>query len=215
MHLIRKTQLFEGADAETRLRSLGLDCRSLLTVVRVGENARAEATPHDPLNAGALDAYRYRVRAFRDRYAPDGWIVDHEGGVEKTWAPSREHVVITRAGDDGVGVRTAIPQPKSKPGTEVRSIVESAQLLLNPDWDIPPRHDEGDPAPEYATWILLVARRGDIVRSELSSPVGLSDDDTVLGWHERILLPEIDLGSFDSVQHVAPIDVDVPVIRKR
>jgi hypothetical protein len=215
MHLIKQTQIFDGSDVDARLRMLGLDRHSLLNVVRIGENARAEATPHDPLNAGALDAYRYRVRAFRDRYVPDGWIVDHEGGVEKTWAPSKQHVVITRAGDDGVGVRTAIPQPKSKPGNEVRSIVESAQLLLSPDWDLSTRPDIDDPAADYATWILLVSRRADTVRSELSSPIGLSDDDSVLGWHERILLPEIDLGSPDHVQYPAPIDVDVPVVRKR
>lgn len=211
------TKVFEGATATARLRELGLDVQSLLEVVFQGEQARAEATAHDPINAAALDAYRYRVRGIRDRLVPRGWVLDRDGGVEKTWSPDRKHVIITRAGDSGVGVRGAFPQPKQKPGNEVRTIVEDACLLLDPNWmNVVPKKRKKD---DFATWMLLVYQQGDEVRSELSSPTSLNDDDVVLGWHERILLPTIDLGdpgsdlSRESAE--TPDEIDVPVIRKK
>jgi hypothetical protein len=162
-----ETKMFDGPDAHARLRDLGLDVPTLREVVLQGEQARAEATEHDPINAAAWDAYRYRVRAFRDRTVPSGWTVDHDGGLEKTWSPDRKHVVITRAGDAGVGVRSACPQPKRKPGTEIRGIVEGASLL-DPNWmNVTPK---GAANEDFATWMLLVNREGDVVRSELSSP---------------------------------------------
>jgi hypothetical protein len=214
---IVQTIILEGAEADSRLSEIGLDRATLQMVVLQGEQARAEATSNDPVNAAGWDAYRYRVRAFRDEFGPAGWTVDHAGGLEKTWSPDGKHVVITRAGDAGVGIRNARPQPKRKAGAEVRGVVEGANLLLDPNWMnvVPPPHDE---SPEFATWLLLVWSNGDLVRGELSAPIGLKEDDTVLGWYERILLPEIDLsGPTDSGRKSSDADevIDVPVIRKK
>lgn len=211
-----ETKVFDGSDAATRLRELGLDLAMLREVVLQGEQARAEATHHDPINAAAWDAYRYRVRAFRDHAVPRGWTADYAGGLEKTWSPDEKHVVITRAGDEGVGLGSAFPQPKQKPGAEIRGIVESATLPLDPNW-LNARPTKL--APSHTTWILLVYNRADLVRAELSSPIGLTDEDNVLGWYERILLPDLDFGngprSGTSESTEAADEIDVPVARKR
>jgi hypothetical protein len=216
MSTLIETKIYEDTQALARLGDLGLDVASLTEVVLRGEQARAEATPHDPINAAALDAYRYRVRAFRDFNVPRGWKPDHEGGVERTWSPDGLHVVITRAGDSGVGIRSACPQPKRKPGSEIQGLVEGGMLLLDPNWmNRGPKSVESE---KFATWILLVYRVADLVRSELSSPTGFTEDDDVLGWYERIILPSIDLASATTrnATHLEEPDViDVPVIRKR
>ena len=207
------TRVFDGVEAEARLRVLGTDAESLLAVILKGEYARAEATDHDPIAAGPLDAYRYRVRGFRDHHVPLGWMVDREGGVEKTWSPCGKHVVITRAGDEGVGQRGTFPQPKRPTGSGTRGIVDGG-LLLDPSW----LNATSGRTPDFSTWMFLVAREGDIVRAELSWPTGITEQGDVLGWYERILLPEIDLADPDRLQAI-PSDVadviDVPVVRKR
>lgn len=207
-----ETKVFDGVDAEERLWDLELDLSDLVEVVLAGEQARAEATENDPVNAAAWDAYRFRVRSFRERHIPRGWIVDHAGGLERTWSANRKHVVITRAGDEGVGIRGTCPQPKTKPGTEVMGIVNGSTLLLDPDW-MNVGLEEGD---DFATWMLLVFRAGDVVRSELSSPTGLTRDG-VLGWFERILLPEIVLPDPTETTELAEVaeEIDVPVIRRQ
>jgi len=212
-----KTKTFEEAAAEQRLLELGLHTHRMLEVIRRGEHSRMEATPHDPINAGALDAYRYRVRAFRDLYVPDGWTVDHAGGLEKTWSPDRAYVVITKAGDEGVGICGTFPQPKRKPGNETRKVVENGTLLLDANWmNVAPK----GATETSATWMLLVYRKGDVVRSELSWLTGMNDDDSVMGWYERILLPELDLTNIDltGLRSGSPDTggaIDVPVTRKR
>lgn len=219
-----RTKIYEGVGAEERLADLGLDVRGLERIILQGEYARVEATENDPLGAGGMDAYRYRVRAFRDTYLAHGWTRDRDRGLELTVSPCGRHAVITRGGDSGVGLRDAFPQPTGKIGETTRTIVDmNADLLFDANWmNVTSGTVTGTPknSEKYDTRILLVYRSGDIVRSELSLPSEMEENETgtVLGWVERIILPTIDLT--DERYRKSPpsediADVQPKITRKR
>ncbi|HEX8789845.1 MAG TPA: hypothetical protein VF765_02760 [Polyangiaceae bacterium] len=222
----RDTVIHEGVDAENRAAALGLTVALLLDVVRQGEYARAEATENDPLNAAGTDAYRYRVRAFRDALCvgPTGWTKEHDRGLEKTKSPCGRHAVITRGGDLGVGLRDAHPQPAGRIGEMTLGAVDAnSSLLLDPNWmNAAPTNDADDDSCE--TWMFLVFRDGDLVRSEISLPSKVEEKPTgtlVLGWKERVILPQLDFssepgaGSKPSRNAPEPVVEEPTVVRKR
>jgi hypothetical protein len=222
---IPETIVRVGTETENRLPDLDLTVDLLLDVVRQGEYARAEATANDPLPAGGMDAYRYRVRGFRDRKGPDGWTIRRERGLEITVSPTGSHALITRAGDAGVGLLDGYPQPKGKIGdTTCDAVDANASLLLNPNWmnaTRQPANDDGSAADECQTWMLLVYREGDVVRSELSLPSGVEETATgtrVLGWVERLILPALDFSNEPterSEDSSGPVGAEPTVVRKR
>jgi hypothetical protein len=193
------TRIYEGVEAENRLIGLGLTRAVLEDVVKQGEYARAEATEHDPLPAGGMDAYRYRVRAFRDAHCPTGWTIVRERGLEFTVSPCGKYAVITRGGDAGVGHADAHPQPAGRVGdTTCDAIDDNSTLLLDANWMNSPTRDADGDTDAWQTWMLLVYRDGDSVWSELSLATGVRETPTgtrVLGWAERILLPTLDLSN--------------------
>lgn len=222
-----ETVIYEGHEAENRLADLGLSVPLLLDVVRQGEYARAEATEHDPLNAAGTDAYRYRVRALRDGLCPDGWTKEHVCGLELTKSPCGRHAVITRGGDLGVGLRDAYPQPAGRIGEmTVGAVEDNSSLLLDANWmNATPKNDGASDDEASQTWMLLVYRSpgGDIVRAELSLPSAVEETLTgtrVLGWTERVLLPELDLanepgaGAKPTKSAPEPI-VAEPIVRRK
>lgn len=212
-----KTTIFDGPEAPRRLRALNLTLEGLGEVVRQGEYARAEATDHDPITAGGFDAYRYRVRGLRDVFCPLGWLVERDRNLEMIRSACGKRSIITRAGDNGVGLRGAHPQPKRFIGEVTANAVHAnSNLLFHPDWlNVAPTT-----VPDHETWMLLVYRANDndIVRSELSLPTETVNNERVLGWAERILLPDIDLSDptpRKSEYEPEPEIIDPPVIRKR
>ena len=219
------TVIHEGVDAESRAAALGLTVALLLDVVREGEYARAEATDNDPLNAAGTDAYRYRVRAFRDAVCvgPTGWTKAHDRGLEKTKSPCGRRAVITRGGDMGVGLRDAHPQPSGRIGEMTLGAIDAnSSLLLDSNWmNVAATNDAEDDSCE--TWMLLVYREGDTVRSELSLPSKVEEKPTgtlVLGWKERIVLPALDFsnepGEGSKPSRAAPEPVVAePIVRRK
>ena len=216
-----KTLLVEGHASEARILELQLTLAGVMSVVKKGEYARMEATDNDPLNAAGTDAYRYRVRGLRDTFCPTGkWRKQVDGGLEKLQSVDGRRCIITRAGDEGVGNARICPQPKQEVGgTTVRAAKANATLALDPNW-----FNVDPPSPKQPelveTWMLMVHREGDIVRSELSRFSKLDGDGRALGWIERILLPELNLSntslaSAEDPQDATPAEIDVPVARKR
>lgn len=213
-----KTNIVCGVGIHARLAALGLDVRSLDRVIRAGELARDNATDHDPKVAAGWDAYRMRVRTLRDELVPHGWKKATQFGVELVCSPDGSCTVITRGGDGGVGDDKMFsqpdPQPKRKLGDGARGAI-AASLALNPDWL---NVDADDQTRTSDMWMLLVHRDKDRVRSELSLPTGVTPEGDVLGWRERIILPEIDLSNEPvparPVEELNEAD-DVPVTRKR
>jgi hypothetical protein len=213
-----KTIIVRGLSVQARLTALGLDLRSLDRAIRAGELARDNATDHDPKVAAGWDAYRMRVRTLRDELVPRGWKKATQFGVELVCSPDGSCTVITRGGDSGVGDDKMFsqpdPQPKRKLGDGARGAI-TASLALNPDWL---NVEAEDQTRTSDMWMLLVHRDKDCVRAELSLPTGVTADGDVLGWRERIILPEIDLSNEPvggrPVEELNDAD-DVRVTRKR
>jgi hypothetical protein len=212
------TGRFAGPAADAQLRELGLDNDGLLWVVRQGEEARMQATAFDPLNAAGLDAYRYRVRALRERFCVPGcWTMLREDGLELILSRSRKSAILTRAGDAGVGIWDAHPLPLNEVGGTTRMMLaRNENLYLNPDWmNVEPATS---PSSKYEVWMLLVCRSEDTVRSELSLSTGLVRDGARPSWRTRIILPEINFGG-PNLDGDAESDADgafeAPVIRRR
>lgn len=123
--------------------------------------------------------------------------------------------MITRAGDSGVGLKDAFPQPKrDRLGSSTKTAIQdNADQLFDPNW----LNCRSEDSSEYETWMLLVYRSGDLIRYELSLPSGIDEYDRVLGWIERIILEPLDLS---DVIPKAPLEesgeeIDVQVSPKR
>ncbi len=212
MLALPETAVYEGVFAEQRLLELGLSLVGLEEVVRRGENARAEATANDPVNAPGWDAYRYRVRALRDIYATGGWERRTQEGLELLWRSDAKVAVVTRSGTEGVGVARGVPQPSRSVGDSTRHAAAAAQLAFDPSW----LNRRTLPKDDVRLYMLLVYSSLCVVRSELSLPSGVDDDGLVAGWVERILLPDLDLAEPPVVREAPPLaPIDVPVARKR
>ena len=213
------TRIYEGPEAERRLLELGLSMQAVEEVILKGEYARAEHTLHDPVNAGGLDAYRYRVRGLRDALCPLGWTIDRTGGLEGTKSPAGDHVILTRGGNEDVGHRDGFPQPRSIVGESTRGVVENGNMMFDPNWLNTPATRPANDA-SFTTWMLLVYRSGDIVQAEMSWPNEFNDEDgQVKAWVERILVPTINMA--DPTERSSdqpgepPVFIDVPLPRKR
>ena len=208
-----KTLVFEGLESSRRLGELGITADDLREVVLRGEQAAQEATAHDPVTAAGTDAYRYRVRTFRDLHTPKGWRVDRRLGVELTVSSDGRMAVITRAGDEGVGIMDAFPQPKRAVGKGTQDAIDSGSLFLDVNW----MNVVASPNDETDVWMLLVFRSGDLVRYELSLPSGVDEDGGIMGWKERIVGSSLDLRDPTLPRRQEPEEpavVDVPVTKK-
>lgn len=220
-----RTRIREGDDADRRLAELGLTGGDLAEIVRRGEYARATATALDPITTDGSLAYIHRVRAKREILGPRGWEIDRSFGLEATRSPCGRWSIITRAGDHGVGVRDAHPQPKRPPGDRTtRAINGNGTGLLDPDWMNRQRaeneeaDENGDEDVPINTWMLLVYPDvSDRIRFELSLPMARTGQRERYSWLERILLPALELGDpVDSKREPEePEEIDVPVTRKR
>ncbi|WP_438036371.1 hypothetical protein [Sorangium sp. So ce204] len=209
------TRVFDGPDAARQLAELGLSADVLRDVILQGEYARVEATENDPLTAEGYDAYRYRVRGFRDAYCSKGWTIDRQRSLEMTRSPCGRRVVITRGGKNGVGLKGTFPQPRRSVGERTKDAVDGHNLLLDPNWF---NSTTRKPADSEEIWMLLVERTGDSVRAELSLPLAIDKDGQVAGWLVRILLPAIDMLDPDAARATTPDVVEVidpPLVRRR
>jgi hypothetical protein len=74
-----------------------------------------------------------------------------------------------------------------------------------------------DDASDRVTWILLIHRAKNEVRSELSLPAAIGDDGRIDSWSERIILPVIalDAGAPDDGGADDEPNVDVEVSRRK
>ena len=163
--------------------------------------------------------YRYRVRGLRDALCPRGWSIDRTGGLEGTKSSASDHVILTRGGNEDVGLRDGFPQPRSIVGESTRGVVENGNMLFDPNWLNTPATKPANDA-SYTVWLLLVYRSGDIVQAEMSWPNEFNDEDgQVKAWIERILVGHINMtdptARSGDEPGEPPMVIDVPLPRKR
>jgi hypothetical protein len=210
-----ETMVYEGFSARARLGIMGISLDDMIEVVRRGEVARAQFTAFDPLNAGGIDAYRFRVRGLREIHHPLGWKVSRLNGLELLESPDGQISILTRAGTSDVGnpSKWADPQPAGEIGGGTRAVLEQTSLF-DLEWLLP----RGVKPPGRQTWMLLVFESPTVIRSELSWGAEAVDG-RIPFWFERVILPDLDPNDLTPKQYPTEEPdagaIDVPVVRKK
>jgi hypothetical protein len=186
------------------LQRLGIAEGTLQEAVEQGVIARRECSSLDPPSFAGITQWALTHRALRELLIPDGWRPDDSRNYSTV--VNREHRVAlgVAAGDERTG-RTGPHDPKTRypKGAGTRAVLKQNQLALFDDSEI-------------ITWVLLYATDHDEVRIEVSCPNRMGDDDHIIGWSERIILPAVKLDSpLDDLADADDVtEIDVPIERK-
>lgn len=197
-------------DAASRLAALDVTIEDLLIPVRTGVEARRTTTRNHPLAYPGWVDYAERVAALRDGLATRGWQAIERRGLSLVEHPAGRLAIMTAVGTAGTGTDSAVTTVRRR-GEATKEVVAANQLALDLGLDEVPPSATGMP-----TYVLLVHRDGDEVRSELSLAAHIDDDGYIDRWNDRIPLPVIRLnetlggdGGGDDEPPFGP-DFDVP-----
>lgn len=151
----------------------------------------------------------------RDELCPRGWRKADPGNFSLTISDFRKINIVVESGDKYVRSTKADPSTKGFKGL----YMEAATLRNNLEMDMFPETVEEElrrvaAILEFPTYIFLVNITHDQYRGELSRPREM-DGNQIIGWDERIFIPDADepFGAREPL----PIEqdvIDVPVRRK-
>lgn len=209
---ISKSQI----EVENRLAQLGLTQAMLLRAVWQGQLAFASCTPNHPPLVRGVWAWGETVRGLREELIPHGWERTDQNNYSLVISPDGSVAIAVATGDESTGLAFGTPCTKSKKGPNTASAVtENQEQLLLQFPDLEPEAIDSMVGDSTLTYILLIHRNQDKVRSELSLPTSLGPDGRVNSWSERILLEDIDLNGapFDPASIDIP-DIDVQIKRR-
>ncbi|WP_369915575.1 hypothetical protein AB8810_03565 [Xanthomonas sp. NCPPB 3005] len=172
-----------------RLQTLGLNHTILTNIVRRGQYAHAACTANDPPLYPGFTAWAQMIRASREYLLPKGWSRSNENNYCLVIDPQGEIAIAIATGDEGTGQSYASPTTKSSKGPRTVDVVIANQNQLLLPLDCPPIPEPAITQDENRmTWILLVHRGAEGVRSELSLPLSINNDGYIDAWRERIML---------------------------
>lgn len=216
MKTVVHTELFDVAD---RLRELGLRVDLLTNPVHAAYQAWSNCSVFDPRMYAGLTFWAVAIRHLRFGLVPLEWTTNDEGNYSLTISPDGSVAIAVATGDEFTGIPDEVPSTQSKKGPKTVAAVAANNRQLGLELEFP----EGMEPPlldprkfgDYATWLLLMHREENVIRRELSLPLGFADDQKVSGWKERIILPEIGLDSLDDIKVPDDdLDFDVSVVRR-
>ncbi|QWV97758.1 hypothetical protein KP005_00220 [Geomonas nitrogeniifigens] len=185
----------ELPDVEARLMELGLCVDDLHAAIKYSELHRSSCTANDPPCLSGLLTWGKTVRGLRDTLTPKGWGNSDENNLSVTIHPNGTLAIAVATGDNGTGNPRLTPETKYPKGPATAAAIEQNIVqLAQPSFSFieTPRISPPQEHSVY-TWLFLVSRRRDEVRSELSLPKLITDSGHVVDWEERILLPSIPL----------------------
>jgi hypothetical protein len=206
-----------------RLDELGLSLDKLIEVVEAMVGASAECTDNDPPGARGWSSWRMGTRRLREEMRSEpGWEKDEGDQISSILNASMGIRIAVSNTDDGTQVdeHGRFPQNRSRKGAATDRAVNTNQQtfinILDESMNVVPIAPRA--SREIVTWYLCTYSGGDVVRAELSCPVGL-EDGFFTGFVERIFLidPRDDGGP--AVRRSTGGDddgseFDIPVTRK-
>ena len=203
-------------EVDQRLRELGLSLEGLQEVAKAGYRARIGCSPLHPPTYPGTAAWAACVHGLRSRYIPHGWRFADPGNFSMTINDARRVFVVCATGDENSGLTVGkIPTTKTPKGLKTEIAVKR-QGEFWPDAVTDEAVIAGGVDGYAAFWFLLniVGRR---VYSEISSPAEILRG-KITSWHERNVLPMIDLDGSPMEEARGPRDgftpeFDVPVQR--
>lgn len=158
------------------------------------------------------------MRTLRDELVPTGvWRKADPGSFSLIINDARKISIVVASGD-GLTRQIGSGDPKTKhpKGLFTEAVITRNKYLggLFPE-TLSEELRIAVAVLEYPTWILLINITDDEIRAELSYPDEIKDGQ-IIGWKERIFIPETadDPGAvINPVKDDEP-DIDVPVRRK-
>lgn len=193
-------------DVNSRLESLGLDQEVLVESGLAGFSALAACTENHPAGSPGFYAWSETVRTLREKLITRAWHRSSDSGLSLVVNGDDTIAISVSSGDDDTGVRDGNPRTKYAKGPRTVEVVRANRFMdyLLPEMALPSKASvTGD---GRTTWIFLIRCNGDsqLFVSELSRPVGVTDDGFVDGWAERIILATTRFGGDDSTLRGAP-----------
>jgi hypothetical protein len=174
------------------LHAMGTNIDDLHKAIDAGEVDRDSCTANNPPTDPGSRAHGTTVRVLRELHIPRGWAACDAQNFSTVVAPDESMEIAVASGDEATGDSSRDPKTKNKKGELVLNGVQRNQRQLRL-FNLPPVKRVNQRISPM-TWILLRYRHGDLVRCELSLPLGLGDDDRVDELGTRIILPDLVLG---------------------
>jgi hypothetical protein len=194
--------LIEPWDVNRRLSELCLDRRKLLNVAARALAERANSTPFHCLNAAGTFAYHYGVFALRHEFVPDGWDIDHNGGVESIRLDSIS-TKISFANVDLACNLVQWPKPRSEKGAGSERATMGNLFGSLPEF-APRQHSD------FALYYLMVDDDGN---AELTRPIvqsgtfGIPVERIFLGNPNDDDMAELSVDQTDMAENFDPVVV--------
>ncbi len=199
------------------LAAMGLTEEILHDAIEAGEIDRDACTANNPPTDAGGRSHGTTVRALRESLIPSGWAACNVRNFSTVVAPDVAMEIAVASGDDATGRPDRTPRTKNKKG-ELMSIGIERNIHQLSLFELPPvaRTNTRD---ARATLMLLRHRPAgsDVVRCELSVPMGMSDDDRVNEWGTRIILRDLVLdgrGGRLADYDASDDTIDVSVVRR-
>jgi hypothetical protein len=216
-----EVRIFEGALALAGLQQLGIPLEVLVEAVQRAEVERRSCSPFEPSTAPGYKGWAGGLGVIAERMNDLGWTKKESRGLPRVVSPDGTHAVTLALGDSNTGIRGQLPRTKHPRGEVSICLVQTntAQLDL-PLVDargkslIPPgKGEDDDSAVTY--WLLIYSDGKEVLRAELSLPIGLDDEGRLAFWEERILLDLPGTHAAVARDEEPPLDLPVEVRPKR
>jgi hypothetical protein len=212
----------DPAEVERRMKEMGMPMDVALTALRRGQNARDFCTAAHPRTFPGNNAWAETNAGIREAQGAKGWTLDDEDNIPKVISPDKSIVITALSGNERTGLRdrerpASTRHPRREAG--MRIVLRNMQLELLEESQPPHKSgaNDGKPVAFGPTWFLLYYRDKDIIRSELSLAVEVSNTGVLKKWSERLILPEINMLDGNPQKDTGTEtlkEVDVPVERR-
>ena len=210
--------LHRPVEVDDRLYSLALSQEILRETIIFGRSYAWDMTENDPPSSKGMVVWGKTTRKLRELLKPYEWRPENHDSYSTTVHPSGRWAIAVAAGDWRTGLEDETPETRSKKGAATKTAIAQNQMRFV---QIDPAFDDVESGRD--TWILLhyFDFQSGETRAELSLPQGMSTDEHVSAWRERIILswPDSHIGEPHVLPHdVSPFDhdltdvVDVPVV---
>lgn len=184
----------EPLDVNARLEELSLSIEVLHEAIKAGEMYRSDCTENDPLSLPGFIAWGKTVRSLREILVLSGWTRLNDHGMPLVVSPEGDFALGVTTGNIDTGNPEAVPKTRNSKGPATEAAVRlNGQMCFG--FYKETIREVSPIQSDRLTWLLLVSRRSEEIRCELSLPSEIGEDQRVENWNERIILPPVLIGT--------------------
>lgn len=209
----------EPKEVEARLLELNLTVAPLLDVLAHMISHKRGLTLDHPTWMTGISSAGEGVYMLRTLLRPKGWVREEESSFELTVFSdeNRDLALNIAKGTEATGNPLLNVETAYSRGPQTVSAVECNNQLV---FDLPPPSivevEKAVDSSGRHTWYLMYFVDGNKIKGELSLPLALSEERHISQWHERIMLPEINIDDHTPTSFgVVPNEAVVEVSRKK